>query len=145
MKKMHFYILLLSLFLSWTSLSQAEQEGSWTEHNAFESSYLAYYTYDDECLVSVNGHEGKAYFIAYDKAWRGRTLIQSFLVQEKEGGGMGRTEFYSVSPSGSDPVSDAQEIETYKYDIFDTKCRGKTQGLPDPVKDAFYKYYDLSR
>lgn len=146
MKNLFMYIVAVCMFFVSVNIANAGNEAGWIPKKFADSDYLTYYTYHDECIVAPHGGTGSGIvFVGMDKNWRGKTLTQVSIVETRDDGGLGRTEFYSVSPRDNDPFVDAQEIEIYKYDIFDTKCRVHTENLPDQVKDAFYKYYDISR
>lgn len=145
MNKLFVCIILAVQILSTMQTAQAEDQGRWVAHRPFESAYLTYYEYNDQCVVNMRQNAEKVVFIAYDTNWRGKTLIQTSAVERASDGGMTRHQFYEISPQSGDALVDAEEIDTYKYDIFDTKCRVHSENLPDQLKTAFYKYYDLSR
>lgn len=145
MKKLLSCILVLFAFGIYTHIVLAAEVKGWLLQKSQGSNFLAYYVYNDECIVSPHNHGGEVALVAYDKNWRGRTLVQTSIIVTEEDGGTRKTESYSVSPASGDSFADAQEIEDHKYDIFETRCRTKDRDLPEDLKNVFYRYYDITR
>jgi len=145
MNKIIGFFLLALMFDGCYQSASAEERVAWVARKSLESESLSYYVYMDECIVADRGLGGGIMLVAFDRKWRGRTLVQTTILQRQDDGGIKKIYFYSVLPPGSDSISDENEIQTYKYDIFDVQCRSKVAGTPQIVMDFFHNYYDISR